>query len=1039
MGSVEIRLDPSDPNTIIIQPIALQEGEVIPVPITFDLTGYNTKDLLLTAGRSASFVSTSPGTVIPTSPALTYDERFNGSEIILKDTDNNTSATFRMYIPSGTTEYDNVVKLTSRPGLKLSEGKLEDYKEKLKDFLKVFSTGSVSSGVLVKTPSIKTFYQNSESFTVEFSKYSCPILLPLGCIEYQIATDANFRNIAKTEMIHSGKELTSLEVTTKDLTPGVSYWFRLRYGTGGEYSGWSDYRGFIVSRPTLPKPVINQLTPNNYVYKDSIPYDVTINITSEPLQNTNHDSSTWSIYEKNDQGEFVKIWTKEKSVTELTNISLTGLYPSTLKYNKTYYIGVVYYGTNINNEFSFESDLVPFCAEEVDIRGVTNLSVYPAIVNVANPILGFDENIWVSIKGKEKLLEYSNIEKIYWEVSSNGHKVKHMTQTPSLNLPAGSLLPNRTYTVKVWYYHTYLGESLPTYLEFTTEKEFVSFRDGMMYPLKAIDGMAYYGDIPVQNLSNRDIRYAGEFTNTRSYSIGEEVSVDGELYICKRKTPTTGFTLKEYFIEIGSSEAVNYYKSGLPTYSWLINNIGLNPYLCTRDIMSGNTNVLHDDVGGWVKCQNVMGKIIYITKTPIYSGVSINDLIKADLFHPRRKTVRIADTLYYVRLLTTNLIIGEDAVDPMSREGNTGEKINYKEDEIISSLLNGKLASFTITDLDIATIDNKELVYDSDKIAAYRIDTQAGMVYQGRDIGNPDDRRYNIRLVLEVIPERERPVYHITKRIPGGTLTYDEEGNPIEYNKWLDAAYLGSVEVSDFLTSLAINEKSGLHLDCAVPNRLWHKFYYRGLIYFLSQGINLSQVDIRELENRNVIYPTPLFVQQDNTVAPINGKIDFNNVRFNLCLPKALNHDSQHVVVKNINNRPLDILNPGTANQEITIAYDSFISDVVYPIYVRQVSSASDPRQIPFSGAKGYKGKYKSASDSTTRIIDNLGSCPYTDYDSTFITCQKFSRDNGNDNYVLNGQRDIYTMAEHNGTDLVDVLFCLTVNPTLDAKNLWKK
>lgn len=966
----------------------------------------------------------------------------NDSELSLHNPSNNV--TTKIKVAGFPAPNDFKVNIVAKPGIKLSRKRLDSYKSGINDFLNQFNTGGTTPSSLVNPISIKTFYQDGEYIDVEFSNFSSPLLLPLASIQYQIATNNSFNNIVVNQAVHvTNNNVSSLRVTTTGLNPGDTYYFRVRYGAGGENSIWSDVRAFTVNRPTLPKPVIEPFTDANYIYKDTIPFDVTVNVVAQPLTTSNHDSSTWRIYEKrNDQ--FVEIWTKQKSATDLNTLQLSSMYPNILHYNKTYYVSVVYYSNNVNTEFSYESDLVPFCANKVTIKPVENITVYPSIVNVANPVLGFNEAIYAIINGKEKTLEYGNIEKIYWELSSGTFKVTNMTTTNTYNLPAGTLLPNRTYKLKIYYYHTYLGESEPAYFEFTTEKEFISFRDNLTYPVKTYDGMAYYGDIPYAQLMNPDIKYGGVFASNRSYNIGEEVSYNGELYICKKKTPSTSFTITEYFIKSDSTEAEQYYKSGLPTYSWLVDRVGLNPNLCTRDILSGNTNILNADVGGWVKCQNVQGKIIYITKTPIYNGVSVNDLIKADLYHPRRKTIRIADSLYYVRLLSTEMNIGYDALDPVTKNGSLNfdygtTTVDYKEDSVITNLISGKLASFTTTDLDISTTDNKELVYSSTALMAYKIDTQSGMTFLGRSFNSPDDRRYSIRLVLELIPEANKPVYNMSPRIPGPGLTLDENGNPLNYDKYLDGAYLGTVEVSDFLTSLAINEKTGLYSNNVSPNRLWHKFYYKGLIYFLSQGTNLSQVEISSLEDRNIIHPTPLFVLQDGSVQATNGKIVFNNVIYNVCCPQVLNHDYQHIVIKNSKNMPHDILNPGTANQDIYIADNCFLSDMVYPIYMNQLTSADDPRQIPYNGAKGFKGRYKSVSDTSVRIIDNLGSCNKTDYDSTFLTCQTFMGPSGDDNYVLNGQRDIYTMAEHNGTDPVDVIFCLTVNPTIDSLHTWKK
>lgn len=919
---------------------------------------------------------------------------------------------------------DIVIKITPSEGYYVTTERLNWYKTKVKNYL----ANPDVLNIIVK-PIVKSSQVVETTINMTLTEFESYVLIPYACTEYQISTDDVFNNIVKTEVLHGMMKHNELSIDLQDLPANTSYYIRARYGGGGYSSEWSDVVNFTTLKPTIDKPSVESVS---FTYQKSAPYLTTIVATSSASSIPDHTYTTWKIYNKTETGSYNLVYSVIKSDISLRNISIAGQYPNNLQYHKDYYITVTYYDASTG--FSRESDYFKFCSTGVTLTTPNDITFFPWPVNVSNPMLSFDSFLSLTVDGQEQIININELEGVYWEVKENkadSRTQKFTSQTNAIQLPFGTLKENTEYQLSVYYRHTYLGFSGIKNFTFKTNKEFINHPDGLRMPLKIYNDTAYYGEIAKTSLMNENITYRGVYSSTKSYKRYDEVSKDGKLYICINDTPPgSNYTFSTYFETPRENNAEVMYGSQLPTAKWLLKNIGLYHSLNTTNVANGATDIINEDTT-WLKLQNKHKQTLYITKLPILSNVSVNDLIRKDLFHPRRKTVRIGEYLYYVRILVNELEPGYDVIDPIYKDKEYNyrvsqlDKIQYNEGDLFSSLLNGNLAQFESTDLDIDLVSYRELIYNTDSIYGYKIDPSANMRLTSKELQSADTRIISYRPVLELIPEENKPIYHISDRIPG-------DNDISKYDPFVDSCYLGYVDVSDFVDSEDIDLRTGLNSFSSVQNKGWYKFYYRGMIYYMSNGTNFNRLSYNDINNNNLLTPTPLYATGVLSDDIKLGKIIYNNVIFNVMCPSVLTYTTCRTLTK-VGNRYYNIFNTADSNIDLNISYDCFLSDVVYGIL---------DEQYPNKSLSGYKGSYKEHEYVST--ITQIGSGTNDDdvFLSSDVVCE-LTNVSGviTSTYtpVLNYQKQPYRIKSGDVDAPVDVVLCLTVNPIIDKIELWKE
>lgn len=929
---------------------------------------------------------------------------------------------------------DITIKIKPSNSIFMSSRRLEKYVENLQKFI---DDPITNPGI--SKPSITSNVVNSfHSLDIGVTGYESYSLTPFACLEYEIASDSSFGTIILNGVLH--EEKTKLNIDIKTLTNGT-YYFRVRYGGGGVNSEWSDGISFNVSKATLSKPEIIGVSIS---YTDYVPFDAVVTFKSSLYQDTSpHNETRWRVYHKEGE-EWILDYTEIGDRTKLTMVMISNLFPNVLSHNVEYYVTAQYFDDA--GGFSEESEKYRFISDGVKVSTPEDITIFPSIVNISDPTINFFKDITLKINGYDsKNINYNDVENVYWELTEveTGYKTNYTTKTNILNLVEGSLIENTRYRISVYYVHKYLGRSDEASFEFKTTSNFISVEDGLKKPITVYNDTAYYGEISYDKLMSENVIYTGNFSFSRRYTVGEEVLKDGELFLCVRETPvlTTSsdtYDFNKYFKKSFESAngTSNYYKTGLPTPKWLLNNIGMNPYLTTTDLTSGDTNFINSN-SGWLKVQNKFKQILYISKLPLMRNVSVNDLIRRDLFHPRRKTVRIGKNLYYVRILVHDCYFGYEALDPvydgenfiLNHNGNN--IINYNEEEILKDLINGNLYSFDPSDLDIDSIEYKELIYHTEDILSYRSDMTSGTVnLVSKEIPMADQRTIYFRPVLELIPEEEKPIHNISGKIPAS----DESIDYLQYyDPYLDYCYLGMVETRKFITAETVDIKSGLMSGNSNNVLSWMKFYYRGLIYLVSNGTTIRNTTYRDINKYNMLTSSSLYSYNVRPEDLKLGKIIFNGVIYNISCPNVLTYTTVREQTKLSDGSLVDIFNTANAKLDLKIGYESFLSDAIYPI-IRNLQEDKS--------STGYKGSHRSVK--VMDVIEQFGSTSLDE--GVFLTSDvvKYEIPQGlTTQYV---EKPIFNMQKHptriktgDILDPVDFICCLTVIPTIDNIELWKK
>lgn len=959
--------------------------------------------------------------VDPLAGPVELPKKMSDNAIVLFDTETNTRTTIKIENINQTKDIRVKFKPIAPELHYISWQKLRYYTEYIKDYM-----DDPTIEKIICTPEISDLAEHPGKITFNITPYKSFIMLEHVCTEIQISPLEDFSILEQHFLYHdTDKDIKHIEFTK--LRHRQSYYFRVRYGGAGYASGWSNKLTFTAIKATIPTPTINPITEDLIVFdKLNLPI---INFTASAYAGTGtHTYSTIRIYGENLDGkELLQTIVDDKY---LTYNSLEKLYPSTLTYGKTYWLTITYH--NENFEYSEESVKVPFAVTSVVIDPPKDFTTFPRIINTSNPMLSFNGNLTYKFQNKINVITIEDISVITWNIYKNdGTRIyQKSTKDVSLILPVGTLQPNTAYYVTVYYTHKTLGNSPVATFRFRTMDTYKPVNDGYESPETVYNNCAFYGEILKDKYIDDKISYAGVWRKGDRYLRYQEVSRDNNLYVCVLNTPEDtekDYDFNQHFKDVVSVQD-EFYKSGLPSPSWLLKYLELNPNQTGRP-EELNFNVINKETS-WLKLQNQKGKILYVTKNNILTKVSINDLIKADLYHPRRKTIRIFNRLYYVRILVSTLEQGYDTPDPQHFENkaynkyfNNRDPISYGEDKLMEYLITNKLAGYSPADIDMPQDDYTELIYTHNKLCAYRAYANiSGYSVINSKKDDPDEKIYNLRIVLEYIPETEHPMNFISSRLPGNNTP-----EPDKTDKWGEVAFLGIVNVEDFVGSEVIDARTDFNSFRAVPVLNWLKFYYRGLIYYVSLGDAFVNVTFNELNEANLVYPTMLFTKEKTIGAEKPGKVIFNDLIFNVCLPSVLNYKAMNegYVWEDPNKEPVTIRR--NTEEEIDIGYDSFLSNTIYGIYDRSAIA-----NVEKSGDKvpGYKGRYRNYLFG--RFMDKFSNI--ADIKDRYTLTQNETKEG---NVFVNRSWFINTVDVIRKDSPTNCIICLSICPTFDNDVIW--
>lgn len=922
------------------------------------------------------------------------------SNIILNH-DNGTSLIIQF---EKTTSKDNIIELPLTDERLVTENRFNYTIEKLKEYL-----SNPSDDKLLIDPVINEYRHEGTDLILNIEDFFSPVYMRPAGMLVRIDNNTDFVpvpddyqnfNVSIVNSLSGGSPLNN------GLVDGQSYTLGIRFLSDGRYS--------------------NEVT-TNYVYRapitgliriDSVNVGVidintgTVNIEVNSSISTStsatHESTDW-IIEKKVGEEYVKVWESLNDSTNKENIEIGNIMFSVLNRNSTYYIKTRRnYSGNRSTPYS---ERYSFLTPTITLTNINKLKTYPNYIAVSNPQLEIEQGFEVSNGITTRVLNTSEITNVVWSITNNGVTTASEVGTYTWNLREGTLEKNKEYNVQVYYSTTLFGNSDVSTFNIKT-RDFDNEMDGIPSISSRYGEYCFFGEIESNQLMVDGIAYRGIYSSQVQYNKLDEVNYGGELYICVKTTPVgSDYSFGSHFKSLKSSEGSSLYKSGLPTYKQLMEYLGFEDNFSNTDINTPGTNVLNND-SGYLKLQLPNGNIGYLTKKPLFGTFTVNDLIKGNLFHPYQRTIRIGKHLYYPRLLIKEAELPYEPI--MADFANRNFKDNYEpkteilvynEEQIIPMLLNGRLGHYSIPSIGISNLNYEELLYHRDKTQLMKIETTSSFYnIQSIPLDNVDKTDITLRLMLERIDEDNLPMDNISSKIPGNNIKL--EGG---YDKFDDVAYLGYVTSDEFINSEAIFDRIGLMIGDVVNNAGWFKFYYQGLIYFFSDGINIKNVNYNTLRDNNLSHLHALITNRKGTLPDSKlGKVYHNNLLYNVSLPKVLNY-SKTLSSRIIDGATYDIFTINDPTIDLKMADRCMLSSCIYSILRGKNST---------SYTNGYKGSYPYHDFGT--LTNGIGSIDQSEYVLTGTELK-------DGNVVTNNESNVFVMSKTQVSQTGRAILCLTI------------
>ena len=344
-----------------------------------------------------------------------------------------------------------------------------------------------------------------------------------------------------------------------------------------------------------------------------------------------------------------------------------------------------------------------------------------------------------------------------------------------------------------------------------------------------LDG-AYYGLVPNGLLLARN--YRGQYKENLTYYNNQTVEYNNIMY-------TANKTNKNITPDDLDSWRVDN-EDGLPTYRWLLDNIGIGYGLTDNNVDNNSTEgsvsgTIVNENESWLKTA-YMERLIYISKKPILENISWNDLSKKYLCNGYNRTIKIGTRLYYVRLISE-------------------EEVN----NILIPLTDGTIYNLDPNDLGL----NTPCWVDSNDSGTTR------KVMSGSSTVNIDasSRTNSFRVVLELVYREEEPY----KRIPDSLPKAQAEN--FQYDSNTDTGYFGLVSAPDIIYGNDLAAVVNLS-DGTLQNNdtYWLKFYWHGMLIYTPMKPIRYGILKDDLLSLNIVHGTPLSSKPTKAVN-ISGNI----------------------------------------------------------------------------------------------------------------------------------------------------------------------
>ena len=400
------------------------------------------------------------------------------------------------------------------------------------------------------------------------------------------------------------------------------------------------------------------------------------------------------------------------------------------------------------------------------------------------------------------------------------------TDLTYLALTDNVLTTNTEYKLTVIYHGENFGASDPAVVNFKTRTRFIEMPDdGLPTVLlgddSSNDTTKYYGTYGLTDL-NGTRNYLGDWNGYTEYGVDSQVLYENRLW---RALDTSSYASLGNNVHLNKNRVpgrtndnnIVYWeeddRNNLPTYKWLLKNIGFLPGITdnnktrlTTDSITKGTLATGDSL---LTKFMVKSKILYVYTNPELTNISYNDLALAGLTGQGR-TIRIGERLYWLRLLTIEEI---------------AELQRFKQ---------------VVDTTNIVNIDVDEPCWLADNGNATDGVYNSGSQTHGFERGNK--RNKGLRLVLEYISPYEEPWIFAKRKYPS-----------LQYDRYTDTGYFGivtnTIDRFNVYTALGIDKGTRINLDFG-----YLAFWNHGKRILVNRASIAYGIEFNYLVNLGIVY-----------------------------------------------------------------------------------------------------------------------------------------------------------------------------------------
>lgn len=390
---------------------------------------------------------------------------------------------------------------------------------------------------------------------------------------------------------------------------------------------------------------------------------------------------------------------------------------------------------------------------------------------------------------------------------------------------------------------------------FTTPTTYVANDVDNLTTARTYNNVSYYGELR-ENLLGQSVWYRGKYVPNKQYISGDEVDFNGVFYRCVNGIGTENVTdpsLSPLFANVTLDSNI------LPKGDWLLKKLGIpcaNPIHLDINgdiVREPNVDDSNNSTEGWIKAQNKENQMVYISKKPFVTSMSLLELKRRGLLGSSSRTIRLGTKVFKVRLL-------ENTHTPLITEEFETTKTQNELDlyqYLFTNLHTYQVEELGLKDSGTILLSNGKMDYTKQSI---------GINISTSKVDYETDTKGSLIIVLEEILKGYEPYYKAIPQAPIGELTYDAGS---------DTGYYGTASIQDVITPYELKMLYGLDsLVIEDTNLFYYKFYWHGqLVYIPSKP--LGKIKVKDIKNAR------LFYGHDNTKSFRAGNVNIKATLLN--------------------------------------------------------------------------------------------------------------------------------------------------------------